>query len=202
LLDGVVAPSPEIWARLHGEAGRLRRLVAGLQDLSRAEAGQIPLVLRPVAPAALVAAALDRLEDQFAAKGLDLQCAVPSTLPSVQVDQDRAVQVLINLLTNALRYTPAPGRVTVTAARQDNTVVFQVADTALGLAPEHLARLFERFYRVDASRSRALGGSGIGLTIAKALVDAMGGAIQAHSDGPGRGSCAGRLAHPVCPSGL
>ncbi len=188
LLDGVIAPSPEAWARLHGEAGRLRRLVAGLQELSRAEARQIPLVLRPVAPAALVAAALERLEGQFAAKGLDLQCAIPSTLPAVQADQDRAIQVLTNLLTNALRYTPAPGRVTVTATQQDNTVVFSVTDTGLGLAPEHLARLFERFYRVDASRSRALGGSGIGLTIAKALVDAMDGAIQVQSDGPGRGS--------------
>jgi len=188
VLDGVVAPSPETWARLHSEAGRLRRLVAGLQDLSRAEARQIPLVLRPVAPATLVDAALDRLEGQFAAKGLTLQCVVPSTLPAVQADQDRAVQVLTNLLTNALRYTPAPGRITVTATRQDNAVVFSVADTGLGLAPEHLARLFERFYRVDASRSRALGGSGIGLTIAQALVDAMGGAIQAQSGGLGRGS--------------
>lgn len=188
LLDGVVAPSQETWARLHGEAGRLRRLVAGLQELSRAEARQIPLVRRPVAPAVLVEAALDRLEGQFAAKGLDLQCVVPSTLPSVQADQDRAVQVLTNLLTNALRYTPAPGRITVTATRRDNAVVFSVADTGLGLAPEHLARLFERFYRVDVSRSRALGGSGIGLTIAKALVEAMGGAIHAQSDGPGRGS--------------
>jgi two-component system sensor histidine kinase BaeS len=188
VLDGVVAPSPETWARLHGEAGRLRRLVAGLQDLSRAEARQIPLILRPVAPATLVDAALDRLEGQFAAKGLALQCVVPSNLPAVQTDQDRAVQVLTNLLTNALRYTPAPGHITVTATRQDNAVVFSVADTGLGLAPEHLTRLFERFYRVDASRSRALGGSGIGLTIAKALVDAMGGAIQAQSDGLGRGS--------------
>jgi len=188
LLDGVVTPSPETWARLHSEAGRLRRLVADLQDLSRAEARQVPLVPRPVAPAALVEAALDRLEGQFAAKGLDLRCVVPATLPAVQADPDRAVQVLTNLLTNALRYTPAPGRITVTAARRDNAVVFSVADTGLGLAPEHLARIFERFYRVDTSRSRALGGSGIGLTIAKALVDAMGGAIQARSDGPGRGS--------------
>lgn len=188
LLDGVVAPSAETWAKLHDEAGRLRRLVDDLQELSRAEARQIPLTVRPVPPATIVQAVLDRLGAQFAEKGLDLRCTVPPALPAVQTDQDRAVQVLTNVLTNALRYTPAPGHVEVSAQRRDNAVAFTVTDSGIGLAPEHLAHLFERFYRVDKSRSRALGGSGIGLTIARALVEAMGGQIHASSAGPGQGS--------------
>jgi signal transduction histidine kinase len=96
--------------------------------------------------------------------------------------------VLTNLLTNALRYTPAGGEVEVTAARDGNAVAFAVRDTGVGLAPEHLAHVFERFYRVDTSRSRALGGSGVGLTIAQALVESMGGTIQAASDGLGNGA--------------
>ena len=188
LLDGVVEPSPQTWATLHDEVGRLRRLADDLQELSRAEARQIPLTPRPVPPVAIIRAALDRLEGQFAEKGLEVECLVPATLPPVLADQDRAVQVVTNLLTNALRYTPAPGRVAVAAERRGDTVAITVTDSGVGLAPAHLAHLFERFYRVDRSRSRALGGTGIGLTIAKALVEAMGGQIRAESAGLGCGS--------------
>jgi signal transduction histidine kinase len=188
LLDGVIMPSEEMWAKLHGEAGRLRRLVDDLQELSRAEARQIALSIRPVAPTPIAQAALDRLRPQFEEKGLELRVTIPADLPPVLADQDRAVQVLSNLLTNALRYTPAPGRVEVSIQRAGDAVAFRVADTGAGIAPEHLEHLFERFYRVDKSRSRALGGSGIGLTIAKALTEAMGGQISAASPGVGQGS--------------
>ena len=188
LLDGVVAPRPETWALLHGEAGRLRRLVDDLQELSRAEARRIALRPRPVAPAAIVRASVDRLAAQFEESGLTLDQRVSPDLPAVWADRDRAIQVLTNLLTNALRYTPAPGRVTITAERAALAVTFRVADSGIGFPPEEAAHLFERFYRVDKSRSRALGGSGIGLTIARALVEAMGGQIAAASPGPGRGS--------------
>ncbi len=188
LLDGVVAPQPETWALLHGEAGRLRRLVDDLQELSRAEAHQVALTPQPVAPDAIIQAAIDRLAAQFAESGLTLDHRVPAHLPTVWADRDRAIQVLTNLLTNALRYTPAPGRVTATAASDARAVTFRVTDSGIGFPPEEAARLFERFYRVDKSRSRALGGSGIGLTIARALVEAMGGQIAASSPGPGQGS--------------
>jgi two-component system, OmpR family, sensor histidine kinase BaeS len=188
VLDGVVEASPETWAMLHDEAGRLRRLVDDLQELSRAEARQIPITIQPLSPATIVQSATDRLEAQFMEKGLTLQITIPPTLPTIQADRDRAVQVLTNLLTNALRYTPAPGRVDVTVAQHADVVTFMVSDTGVGLASEHLAHLFERFYRVDKSRSRALGGSGIGLTIAKALVEAMDGEMHAESPGVGRGS--------------
>src|SRR5205085_3612756 len=100
-------------AKLYDEAGHLRRLVDDLQELSRAAARQMPVVLQPVPPAALIQAALDRLAPQFAEKGVELCIAAASQLPPVLADEDRAVQVLTNLLTNALRYTPALGRVEV-----------------------------------------------------------------------------------------
>ncbi|HVC33851.1 MAG TPA: ATP-binding protein [Chloroflexota bacterium] len=188
LLDGVVEPTTETWAQLHDEAGRLRRLVDDLQELSRAEAHQIPLSPRPVSPALIVDTAYDRLAPAFAEKGLDFHRTVDRDLPLVRTDSDRAVQVLTNLLTNALRYTSAPGQVELRAERLGDAVAIRVRDTGLGLTTEQCAQIFERFYRVDKSRSRALGGTGIGLTIARSLVDAMGGRIWAESPGPGQGS--------------
>ncbi len=188
LLDGVIEPTPRTWAMLHTEAGRLRRLVDDLQELSRAEARQIPIALQPVAPQRLVQDALEPLAGQFAEKGLDLRVQVPEDLPQVMADPTRAVQILTNLLVNALRYTPAPGRVEVAVSREDDMIVFRVSDTGIGLTPDHMAHLFERFYRVDRSRSRAFGGSGIGLTIAQSLAQAMGGEIRVESAGPGQGS--------------
>jgi signal transduction histidine kinase len=188
LLDGVVEPGDATWALLHDEVGRLRRLVQDLQELSRAEARQLPLHLRPCAPADLVAQALARIAPQFEEKHITLTSAVAADLPMVQADLDRLIQVLINLLGNALRYTPAGGTVRISAERMDDTVAFHVSDTGIGIAPEHLPQLFERFYRVDKARSRALGGSGIGLTIAKAIVEAHDGRIWADSLGPGQGT--------------
>lgn len=188
LLDGVVEPGPTTWARLHGEAGRLRRLVDDLQELSRAEAHQIPLTLRPTEPSAIVKVSVDRLAASFDEKGIVLHSEIPPELPPVRADADRAVQVLSNLLSNALRYTPAPGKVQLMLRALDGVVEFTVIDSGVGIAPVDLPRVFERFCRVDKSRSRALGGSGIGLTISKALVESMGGHISAVSAGPGQGS--------------
>ncbi len=188
LLDGVVQPEPSTWARLHGEAGRLRRLVDDLQELSRAEARQIPLALEQTDPAEIVRAAIDRLASSFAEKELTLNSDIPERLPRVQADTNRAIQVLSNLLTNALRYTPSPGQVRLAVRPITGAVEFSVRDTGVGIAQEELPRVFERFYRVDKSRSRALGGSGIGLTIARALVEAMGGRIWAESPGSDQGA--------------
>lgn len=188
LLDGVVAPTAETWALLHDEVGRLRRLVQDLQDLSRAEARQLALHIRPTDPASLVSQAITRLTGQFTDKGIHLTSQVAPHLPTVQADPDRILQVLINLLGNALRYTPVNGTVEVRVDPEPEGVVFQVTDTGIGIAPEHLPHLFERFYRVDKARSRALGGSGIGLTIAKALVEAHSGRIWASSPGLGQGA--------------
>jgi len=188
LLDGVVSPSAETWALLHDEAGRLRRLVQELQELSRAEARQLPLQLRPCPPAELIDQAVRRIASQFAEQGVTLTTDIPAELPPVQADADRIIQVLINLLGNALRYTPAGGSVQMRVERQHGAVAFHVADTGIGIAPEHLPHLFERFYRVDKARSRALGGSGIGLTISRAIVEVHDGQIWAASNGTGQGA--------------
>lgn len=188
LADGVVEPNEETWALLREEAGRVRRLVEDLHALWRTEATPLQLDLTGVAPAALIESSVTRLGPDFAAKGLTLRVDVGEGLPMVRADPDRALQVLTNLLGNSLRYTPAPGEVAITAGREDGAVRFSVRDTGVGLAPEHLSRVFERFYRVDKSRSRAFGGSGVGLAIARALVEAMGGRVWVESPGPDRGA--------------
>jgi signal transduction histidine kinase len=188
LADGVLPPEPDTFQTARREVGRMQRLVRDLEELSRAEARQIPLDLRPVCPAELVAAAVARLQPQFEEKDVGLDVQVPDALPQVRADTTRITQVLSNLLGNALQYTPSGGQVSVRAWSEGSFVCIAVQDTGIGVSEEHLPHLFERFYRVDKSRSRAGGGSGIGLTIAKYLVEAHGGRIWAESRGPGMGS--------------
>jgi len=188
LLDEVVLPAPALWAQLHGEAGRLRRLVDDLQELSRAESREIPLHPIPLEARQLLERAAARMEPQFAAADVTLALDVAPAVPAALADPDRTLQVLVNLLGNALRYTPAGGTVTLGAAAGERRVALRVTDTGSGIAPEHLPHLFERFYRADRSRSRASGGSGIGLTIARALIEAQGGTIRIESPRPGRGA--------------
>jgi signal transduction histidine kinase len=188
VLDGVVEPSEATWALIHDEVGRLTRLVNELQNLSRVEAKQLSLHPQPTPPAELVERARARLAPQYAEKGVALIAEASADLPLVNVDADRILQVFVNLLGNALRATPSGGRVVLRAQAADGAVTVEVRDSGVGIAPEHLPHLFERFYRVDKARSRTLGGHGIGLTISKALVEAHGGRIWAASDGPGSGA--------------
>lgn len=188
LADGVVEPSEETWLLLRDEAGRVRRLVEDLHALWGAETRPMHLELAPLAPGALIESSVARLGPDFEAKGLTLSVSLSESLPQVRADRDRVLQVLTNVLGNALRSTPPPGEVEIAVAREGAAVRFSVGDTGIGLAPEHLTLVFERFYRVDTSRSRALGGSGVGLVIAKALVEGMGGRIWAASPGLGRGA--------------
>ena len=188
LIDGVLPAEAATFQQVYREADRLQRLVQDLQELSRVEAGAYELDLRSTAVVHLVETVVARLGRQFEEKGVILRTDLPSDLPPVSADQDRISQVLLNLVGNALQYTPAGGEVTLGASREGNTVCLLVKDTGIGIAPEHLPHLFERFYRVEKSRSRAGGGSGMGLTIAKHLVEAHGGQIRAASDGPGKGS--------------
>ena len=190
LAEGVVEPSEETWTLLYAEFERLGRLVDDLRRLSRAEAGQLDLSIAPVSPAEVVRLTVGGMLPLFDEKGVELKSAVPGDLPSVLADVDRVVQVLSNLLSNALRHTPDGGRVVVEAEASGDEFTFEVTDTGTGIAPEHLERLFERFYRVEKSRSRgeARGGSGVGLTISRALVEAIGGRIWVESPGLGEGA--------------
>jgi len=190
LAEGVVEPSQETWTLLYAEFERLGRLVDDLRRLSRAEAGQLDLSMAPMAPAEAVRLAVGGMLPLFDEKSVQLKSAVPEDLPSVLADVDRVVQVLSNLLSNALRHTPDGGHVVVKAEASGEEVAFEVTDTGTGIAPEHLERVFERFYRVDKSRSRGetRGGSGMGLAISRALVEAMGGRIWVESPGLGEGA--------------
>jgi len=189
LMDGVLPANDETYQQIHQEADRLNRLVDDLQELSRVEAGAYELDLRPIQIAPMVETLAKRFRQQFGTKRVTLDLNLAADLPPVLADEHRILQVLTNLTGNALQYTPENGTVTISAKRTNGSVNFTVRDTGAGIAPEHLSHLFDRFYRVDKSRSRAAGGgSGIGLTIAKYLVEAHGGEIVVESDGKGKGS--------------
>jgi two-component system sensor histidine kinase BaeS len=166
----------------------MRRIVDDLRRLSHAEAGRLDLKTTSVRPDEAVRIAAERMAPLFYEKGVALKNAVPENLPPVSADADRVVQVLTNLLGNALRHTPAGGRVAIDAEVRENAVVFRVEDTGEGIAAGDLPHVFERFYRAEKSRSREGGGSGLGLAISRALVEAMGGEIRAESSGPGEGA--------------
>lgn len=187
LADGVVEPGAETWKILRTEARRLDRLTEDVSRVSRAEERQLDLRTERVAVATLFAAAADAAAPSFAAKDVKLDVRSSDGV-RVEVDPDRFGEVLANLLENALRHTPAGGEVTLAAQREGSDALLTVTDTGEGLAPEDLDRVFERFYRVDRARSRDRGGSGIGLSIARALVEAHGGRLWAESPGPGHGA--------------
>lgn len=189
LIDRVLPTTPETFQQVYAEADRLQRLVNDLQELSRVEAGALhQLKIEPVSVSTLVEAVTSHLGRQFEEKGISLEADVATGIPRVLADQDRILQVLTNLLGNALQYTPPGGKVQVLASRNKGEVVITIADTGIGIQAEHLPHVFDRFYRTDASRARASGGSGIGLTIAQALVKAHHGRIWVESPGEGKGS--------------
>jgi histidine kinase len=188
LQDGVLRPEPETFASVEQEVNRLQRLVRDLEELSKAEAGQIQLEKEPINPTDLVEMAVSRLRSQFADKQVSLNTDIPPSLPPITVDPAWITQVLLNLLGNALQYTPPGGRVTVRLFTESDAVQLAIQDTGIGLTAEQISHIFERFYRVDKSRSRAGGGSGIGLTISKHLVEAHNGRLTAASPGLNQGS--------------
>ena len=190
LEDGVATLDDGTAELLRAQTRRLARLSEDISSVSRTEEGQIRLDLRPTQPGAVVTAAADAVADAYEAKDVHLVTEIAAGLPNLTLDPERMGQVLGNLLDNALRHTPASGTVTISAARSRKTggVALSISDTGEGIPAEHLPHLFERFYRVDTARDRAHGGSGIGLAIARALVEAHGGQLTATSPGTGQGS--------------
>ncbi|MGZ5351744.1 MAG: sensor histidine kinase [Actinomycetota bacterium] len=187
LLDGVEQAEPRTLQVMLAQSERLGRLVDQLLELSRLESGDVPLDRAEVPLRPLVARVLSEIEVTRSRHDVELAQDVPEDLPPVFADAERVHQVLFNLLDNAVRFTQAGGVVRVTAARHNGAVDVTVADTGPGIAAEHLPRVFERFYRVDTARSREEGGTGIGLAIARSVVEAHGGRIWAESE-PGKGS--------------
>jgi PAS domain S-box-containing protein len=164
------------------------RLVSDLLDVSRIISGKLNLAMRPVDVPAAIHAAVEVVRPAADAKRLALAVLVDADVGAMVADPDRFQQVLWNLLSNAIRFTPANGHVTISAARVEAAVRVVVVDTGAGISAEHLPHVFERFRQADASTTRGYGGLGLGLAIVRHLVEAHGGTVTAHSDGPGRGA--------------
>lgn len=188
MLDGVVDKDDEQIASLYEETVQLNRLIKDLRDLSLAEAGQLSLERAPTDLNQLVSRAAAMIRHSAELKGIDVACELEE-LPSAEVDGSRISQVVYNLLTNAVRYTPDGGRVTVrTAVPGDGVIQISVCDTGQGIGADDLPYVFDHFYRTDKSRTRASGGSGIGLAVVKQLVETHGGRVWVESS-YGQGSC-------------
>ena len=187
LEDGVIAPSPETWRLLRTETVRLTRMVNDLSELWRAEARQLEMRLADVDVARVVAEVAEGFAPAASMRGITVEVDARGETVA-RADRDRLAQVVANYLSNAIRHAPDGTAIQVRAHRGGDRVRVGVTDHGTGLAPEQLDAVFERFYRVDPARSRAGGGSGIGLAIARALADAMGGRAWAESDGLGTGA--------------
>jgi signal transduction histidine kinase len=179
--DGVVEPDATTIRSLNEQASLLSRLVNELQELSLAEAGELNLVYQAEDIADLVRQAIPPWQRQMIAKEISLSLELPDNLPLVNIDWQRINEVLHNLLENAVAHTHRGGTISVAAGTKGKWVEVSVSDTGEGIPAEDLPHIFERFYRVDKSRARATGGSGLGLTIARRLVEAHGGAIRVES---------------------
>ncbi|WP_124726935.1 two-component system histidine kinase PnpS [Staphylospora marina] len=183
LLDGAMEDTRtlrEFLTIILEESLRLERLVGDLLDLSRIESKQFRLELETVQVDELVRGAVKTMEDRIRAKGQTLTVEIPETFQA-EVDVDRVRQILLNLLSNAMVYTPEGGAIRVRAERGDGDWILSVEDTGVGIPPEDLPRIFERFYRVDKARARHSGGTGLGLAIVKHLVEAHRGKLEVKS---------------------
>lgn len=186
-LDKVYSLDEAEIANLYGQTRHLTRLVNDLRELALAESKQLHLEKYPTDLNSLLADAVQALEPLAAEKGVHL-IYQPANLPELSVDPTRIRQALFNLLSNALRHTPSGGAIYVAGELKNNEVILSVKDTGEGLLPDQLAAVFDRFYRVDRSRSRETGGTGLGLAIVKAIVEAHGGTVRAESNGRQFGS--------------
>lgn len=192
ILDDVYPLDKSEVARLYDQTRLLGRLVNDLRELAEAEAGQLELNLQPIDLAKLIADTVATFAPVAEAEDVTLSTQIPGDLPPVPADSARIVQVLHNLLANALRHTPAGGTISLRAgfdAGEYGRVWLAVQDTGEGIPPEHLSHVFDRFYRADPARSRSAGGAGLGLAIVRAIVESHGGQVSVASDGvPGGGS--------------
>ena len=188
-----IEATPEVYQQLAKETRRLERLINDLQELSKAEAGYLPIKLQSVNLRPLLESLVQKFSDQLLEDGPRLRLDCPEQLPTVRADIDRVEQILVNLLGNALTYTNA-GSITIRVCQElDSTngrlprLWIAVTDTGIGIAPEDLPHVFERFWRAEKSRNQHTGGTGIGLAISKRLIELQGGQIEVKSQ-LGKGS--------------
>jgi two-component system phosphate regulon sensor histidine kinase PhoR len=171
--------------RIEAEVDALTQMAAELLELSRIESGQVPLDLKPVSPTTLLFTALDRMRLQVERAAISFSVVCPQDLPSVRADAPRLEQVLVNLIHNAVKFTPPGGQVILSAQKEDVFIRFAVQDSGVGIPSDDLPRIFERFYKTD--RARTSGGTGLGLSISRHIVEAHGGRIWVESE-EGKGS--------------
>ncbi len=188
LIDGVVVSNEKTYAIIRDEAARMQRLVDDLQALSRAEAGTLTLYPARVDMHDLVGRAVALLDGKTSEAHVAVEVSHQHAEEPLSADADRIVQVVLNVLTNALRASAPHSVIKVATGRDANAVWCTVTDSGIGIDPAHLPHIFERFYRVDPSRARTTGGSGVGLTISRAICEAHGGTLTVHSDGLGTGA--------------
>ncbi len=187
LEEGEVALTPQRIDIIKTEIGHLRRLVGDLGTLTQVEASELDIQLQAVQPQALLERVYHAYQPIAARQEVELTLEVPQVSPSILVDEGRMLQVLKNLVENALRYTPKGGRITLSAVASER-IQLRVSDSGAGIDPEDLPYVFDRFYRADKARGGNSGKMGLGLTICRALVSAQGGVISAESAGKGQGT--------------
>ncbi len=187
LRDGVLKPQPERFDTMYQEMEHLKRLVDDLRTLSLADAGELSLQTQPVQAGELLLRTQEFFRPVAESQEIRLKVAIEPDLPPIQVDIERMVQVLDNFVSNALRYTPAGGAIELGAAAGNLGVRITVRDDGQGIPPEDLPNIFDRFYRGDKARSEDQGESGLGLAIARAIIQAHGGKVSVESE-PGKGA--------------
>ncbi|HEY4387825.1 MAG TPA: ATP-binding protein [Ktedonobacteraceae bacterium] len=188
LQDQMIAPEPIVISSIYEDAMLLNRLITDLQDLTLAEAGQLRLQRVPIALEDVITRAINAIVLQASSKKIALLVNIASDLPLVEADAQRVGQIMRNLLTNAIKYTPEQGEIRVSAQMVQDEVQVYVRDNGMGIAAEHLPYVFKHFYRADNSRARETGGSGLGLAIVEQLVRAHGGRVTVESR-VGQGTC-------------
>jgi len=188
LQEGALSDPPaaqRFLSQMDDEIDNLTQMVQELLELSRIESGKVPLQKKKVTPFEVIEPALQRMTLQAQRSDLTLSVDCPDDLPQIEVDSSRLQQVLVNLIHNAIKFTLPGGSIRVSAQSREKEIVFCVKDSGVGIAPDDLSRIFERFYKAD--RARSSGGTGLGLSICRHLVEAHGGRIWVESR-PGEGS--------------
>jgi histidine kinase len=187
-MDGVLEPDRSTYERIYRQADRLEGLVDDLQELNYLEMGTLEMDFKPVDIKNFMGDIKQTMGIKVSTKGVNFRLDLPEDQLLVRADEDRLEQIMINLLDNALRYTPSGGDVQIVVKKEGKWAKIFVKDTGVGIPKEHLPHVFDRFYRVDEARARQDGGSGIGLTIVKRLVEAHNGEIRVESEGRGKGA--------------
>jgi signal transduction histidine kinase len=182
LADEKLQPNAEMFDEMHTEALHLSHLIEDFKVLALADAGELPLARQHVRPEDLLKRVGNSQRMQAEKQSIELEITVPSDLPEIDVDVERMVQVLGNLVCNAFRYTPAGGKITLSSSRINGDLAIEIKDTGSGIAPEDLPYIFERSYRGDQARKQQDGEAGLGLAIAKSIVESHGGKITVSSE--------------------